>query len=111
MPKMADKVARVLSSGLPSMMRQLNVLVKKDEVWREDMASEVGLFPFASHDDQVDCLAFAAWYINELPNWKPKKERPVPSFTEEIEEHALKAAKTKRGGRRDNWAMAGRSRR
>ena len=59
MPKMADKVARVLSSGLPSMMRGRDVLLPKDCPYREELASEVGLFPFATNDDQVDALAGA----------------------------------------------------
>ena len=105
-PKMADKTARVVTSGLPSMMRQKRVAVHKDASWREDVAAELGLFPYASHDDQVDALAFAAWHVKELPPYRKVKVRKVPTFEEEIEKHAMKQhSRLKRPQRNDLWSM------
>lgn len=108
MPKMADKVARALTSGLPAMVRRKQVLLPKDAVFREDTASEVGLFPYATHDDQVDALVFAAWFVNEMPNWRPPVVREEKTFEDEIDEHALQAARRLKGGRRDLWSRVGR---
>lgn len=107
MPKMADKVARALSSGLPAMTRRKQVLLPKDATWREDLAGEVGLFPFATHDDQVDALAFAAWYVNEMPDWRPKKERKVPTLQDEIDAHVDRTQKRRglRPRRSDPWSF------
>ena len=109
MPKMADKVARVLTSGLPSLMRRKQVLLPKDASYRDDVAAEVGLFPFATHDDQVDALAFAAWFIKEMPAWRAKKVVKVPTLADEIDAHVEKQARAgARARRRDSWSMIGR---
>ena len=108
MPKMADKVARALSSGLPDMMRRKAVLVHKDATFREDAAAELGMFPFGTHDDQVDALGFAAWYVQELPFFVPEREKKVPSLAEEIDAHVEKEHRRKnrrgRRGRGDLWS-------
>lgn len=107
MPKMADKVARVLTSGLPAMTRRRDVLLPKDAQWRDDLVAEAGLFPYGTHDDQVDALAFAAWFVKEMPDWRPPKEKKVPTLQEEIDEHVEKQAKQRRRGRRrDHWSGA-----
>ena len=108
MPKMADKVSRALSSGLPSMTRQGKVLVHKDAAWREDMVMEVGMFPYATHDDQVDSLVFAAWFVNEMPSWKAPKEEVVVTMADEIDQEVDKQQRRMRGGARDVWSRVGR---
>jgi len=115
---MADKVARALASGLPSMTRKMRVLLPKDAPWRDDLKDEAGLFPFGTHDDQVDALVFAAWFVNEMPDWRAPKVLPEKSETDEIDEYVDKEHRRRNGrgggryggryGRRDSWSRVGR---
>ena len=105
---MTDKVSRVVTSGLPGMVRHGRVLLPKSADWRQDLVSETGFFPYGEHDDQVDALAFAAWYCGELPKFSPKKVKKVPTLQEEIDAQVDKESRNRGYNKRDNWSMIGR---
>jgi predicted phage terminase large subunit-like protein len=56
-PKSKDKIERV-KSAQPSLEAKRVILVK-DDSWNETFLSECASFPFAVHDDIVDCLSYS----------------------------------------------------
>jgi predicted phage terminase large subunit-like protein len=55
-PKSKDKIERV-KAAQPSLEAKRVILT--EDTWNEDFLSECASFPFAVHDDLVDCLAYA----------------------------------------------------
>ena len=101
-----DKVARVVSSRVSSMIRAGRVRVPRGAVWLPGLASECALFPNDEHDDQVDVLSFAASFVTVLPSWRAQKAASRPSVPELIDMHAERASKTRapRGSYSSRWS-------
>ena len=97
-----DKVARAVSSRVSERIRKGGLRVQRGAPYISLLVSECGLFPNDEHDDQVDVIAFANAFVNKFPDWTPPKVAKQPSIVEQIEEHALAAAKRRsaRGSRR-----------
>jgi predicted phage terminase large subunit-like protein len=90
-PSIQDKVARITNSGLPTLMRHKHILVQKDAGYLSELVSEIGLFPYDSHDDQVDALAFAVAYASTIPPLSSRRpKRKAISLGEEIDAHVEK---------------------
>lgn len=103
-PKMYDKVSRAISSGLPMRGRFGTLLVPKGASWVEDAKAECAVFPYGEYDDQVDALAFGAWYAEELPGKKRIPSKVPKSLGEEIDEHVDRQHKRKSKGTHPNDA-------
>ena len=77
-----DKITR--SIPLQIKMQNGQVLFKKDASWLPELITELQSFPEGKHDDIVDCLAYAASWLNKYDVYT--KAIPEPVLTaEEIE--------------------------
>lgn len=116
-PAQADKVAKVLASRLPGRIRSGRVRVPVGAPYAPQLQDELRTFPYSRNDDQVDALAFGAWYVeNKVPAWRaPRSDGPQPTTVAEAlalrEEQRLEAAerRAKGGGRtaggRRRWPL------
>lgn len=56
-PKSKDKVQRVMA--IQPVLESKRVILVEDDAWNEMFLSECASFPFAVHDDLVDCLSYS----------------------------------------------------
>lgn len=81
-----DKITR--SIPLQIKMQNGQVLFKKDAPWLDEVVKELQSFPEGKHDDIVDCLAYAANWLNKYDVYvRPEPE--VVLTTEEKEKLRL----------------------
>jgi predicted phage terminase large subunit-like protein len=81
-----DKITR--SVPLQIKMQNGQVLFKKDAPWMLEVVKELQTFPEGKHDDIVDCLAYAASWLNKYDvHTAPIVE--VPLTAEEIEKRRI----------------------
>lgn len=56
-PKSKDKIQRVMA--VQPQLESKRVILVEDDTWNEMFLSECAAFPYAVHDDLVDCLSYA----------------------------------------------------
>jgi predicted phage terminase large subunit-like protein len=56
-PKSKDKIQRVIA--VQPVLQSQRVILVTDDSWNEMLLSECASFPFAVHDDLVDCLSYS----------------------------------------------------
>lgn len=61
-----------------------------DGVWLDEWCDELAIFPQGAHDDQVDCLAYAARVVTH--EWTPPRDVPRASPAVQAAEHAIAMA-------------------
>ena len=99
----ADKVARIVASEVSGRIRKGGLRVASGASYLPNLVAEAEFFPYGDHDDQVDVLAFANDFVKELPDWRPKVEKKVPTVMDMIDEQ-VDAQVKKRKPRRDGYA-------
>ena len=99
-PVVSDKVARALASNLPDIIRRGNFYLPAGAAFEARLITEVGLFPFGDHDDQVDVLAFAAAHVTNMPLYKAKPPAPEKTLGDLVDEHVDKQVQNRKAIRR-----------
>ena len=106
MPAVADKVARMITSGLQAQVTTQGLLLPHGADFEAKLINEVGLFPNGDNDDQIDVLSFQAQYVQDLPRYRARPEPRELTLAEQIDVHVEKQAKARRTGRRkDQWSQ------
>ncbi len=106
-PKLSsDKIGRALASTLGAMVARGAWRTPLDASWRDDLASEVGLFPYGAHDDRVDAMVFGSDYARELPEAPPRVEKEPKTVPEMLDAHVEQQAR-RRSGRQGGRFRAG----
>lgn len=76
-----DKVSRAYAAG--AMMRAGKIYIPKGAKFNSEWLSEMEAFDTGKHDDQVDCLAYAARIVSDRSHAPRPPRNPDPTTTEE----------------------------